>query len=61
MKMPEFVLPGEKLGHKNREAVRWFFVTHPGCSQIDCAKALGLSVVAVNRHVKRLRAEWKNA
>lgn len=52
--------PGAAIGHANREAVRQFFRTHVGCTQSECAKALGLSVMAVNRHVATLRKEWTN-
>lgn len=50
---------GALIGRENREAVRRFFLEHIGCSHIECAKALGLSVVAVGRHVARLREEWE--
>lgn len=51
--------PGAKIGHENREAVRAFFLAHIGATNWECAKALGLSVMAVGRHVKTLRAEWE--
>jgi len=50
--------PGAKIGHENREAVRQFFTSHIGCTNIECAKALGLSVFAVGRHIATLREEW---
>jgi predicted ArsR family transcriptional regulator len=50
-----------ELGEENREAVRKFFSTHLCCTQVECAKALGLSSMAVNRHVKAIRAEWRKA
>ncbi len=48
---PTFILPGAKLGHKNRERVRRYYLEHIGCSQKECARDLGLSSIAVNRHV----------
>lgn len=53
-----FVSPGAKIGHENREAVRRFFAEHIGCTNAECAKALGLSIMAVGRHLKTLRQEW---
>jgi predicted ArsR family transcriptional regulator len=51
--------PGYKIGHDNREAVRTWLTAHLGGTQRECAAALGLSVLAVGRHVATLRAEWK--
>lgn len=48
-----------ELGQQNLDAVREFFRTHLCCTQRECAAALGLSAMAVNRHVKTIRAEWK--
>lgn len=48
-----------ELGKKNREAVREWFRTHPGGLQSECAADLKISVMAVNRHVKAIRREWK--
>ena len=48
------------MGDANRAAVREFFVTHLCATQRECSKALGLSIMAVNRHVKKIRREWKN-
>lgn len=53
--------PNVELGAANLEAVRTFFATHLCASQVDCVKALGLSPMAVNRHVKTIRSEWKNS
>lgn len=50
--------PGYKIGHDNREAVRTWFTSHIGCTARECAAALGLSVEAVGRHLKTIRAEW---
>lgn len=54
----EWRSPGVRIGHENREAVRKFFAEHIGCTNVECAKALGLSVMAVGRHIKTLREEW---
>jgi hypothetical protein len=37
----EWRSPGAKIGHENREAVRQFFTSHIGCTNVECAKALG--------------------
>lgn len=50
--------PGYKIGHDNREAVRAYFLAHIGVTNSECARALGLSVMAVGRHIKTLRREW---
>lgn len=50
--------PGYQIGHDNREAVRAYFLSHVGCTNVECAKALGLGVMAVGRHIKILRQEW---
>lgn len=47
-------------GEANQEAVRRFFAEHLCATQSECAKALGLSPMAVNRHVKAIRAQWRN-
>lgn len=48
-----------KLGEDNLSAVRKYFATHLCAKQVECAEALGLSVMAVNRHVETIRAEWR--
>ena len=48
-----------QTGRENLKAVREFFRRHPGAKQSDCSKALGISVMAVGRHVKTIRAEWQ--
>jgi hypothetical protein len=53
-----YLSPGAKVGHENREAVRAFFSAHIGCTNRECALALGLSVEAVGRHIATLRREW---
>lgn len=48
-----------ELGEENREAVRKWFACHLCGTQRECAKDLGLSDMAVNRHVRAIRAEWR--
>lgn len=54
----ERAAPGAQIGHDNREAVRAYFLSHVGATNTEVATALGLSVMAVGRHVKTLRGEW---
>ena len=35
------------------------FADHLGCTNVECAKALGLSGMSVGRHVATLRKEWE--
>lgn len=51
--------PGAVTGKKNREAIKEWFRTHLCGTQAECAADLGLSPMAVNRHVKAIRREWK--
>lgn len=53
--------PGEAIGDLNRARVRRWYRDHLGGKQAECAADLGLSVMAVNRHVAQMRAEWKDA
>ena len=48
-----------ELGQQNLERVRQYFRLHPCATQVECAEALKLSTMAVNRHVKQIRAEWR--
>lgn len=48
-----------ELGQDNLEAVEKFFRTHLCATQRECAEALSLSAMAVNRHVKTIRASWR--
>lgn len=50
-----------EMGEANLRAVRAFFVTHLCATQRECAAALGLSLMAVNRHVRTIRDEWRDA
>lgn len=45
----------------NYRAVHIYFSTHLCATQAECAKALGLSVMAVNRHVRAIRSAWKGS
>lgn len=47
-----------ELGRKNLEAVRTYFSTHLCATNVECSKALGLSVFSVGRHVKEIRNDW---
>lgn len=55
------VNPGHLEGLKNLRNVRRFFEAHLCATQAECAKALGLSVMAVNRHVRAIRSEWRDS
>lgn len=46
------------LGIANRERVRIWLMTHLGGRQNECARDLGLSLMAVNRHFRAIRSEW---
>lgn len=51
--------PGKIIGDENHRRIRLFFETHLCATQVECARELGLSPLAVNRHVKRIRKEWR--
>jgi DNA-binding Lrp family transcriptional regulator len=51
--------PGYRIGKNNLDEVRRYFETHLCATQTECAEYLGLSPMAVNRHVKKIRAEWQ--
>lgn len=48
-----------KEGRENLRRVREFLLRHPGAKQVDIAKALGLSTMAVSRHVRVIRSSWE--
>jgi hypothetical protein len=50
-----------ELGRANLERVRTYFNEHLCATNQECARALGLGVMAVGRHVKTIRDEWLNA
>ncbi len=50
-----------ELGEENRDAVREWFTSHLCGTQRECAKDLRLSAMAVNRHVRAIRAEWRKS
>jgi len=58
--MKEKKHPAVVVSEANRKAIRKYFREHLGCTNVECADALGLSVVAVGRHVRRIRAEWNH-
>ncbi len=49
-----------ELGEENYLRVLGFFITHICATQRECAVALDLSVMAVNRHVARIRDNWRD-
>ena len=49
---------GGDVGRHNHLIVRAWFITHPCATNREAAAALGLSPIAIGRHVKRIRAEW---
>lgn len=57
--MKHYRNPGEAIGDLNRARVRRWFREHLCGTQRECAEALGLSVMAVNRHANTIRAEWR--
>lgn len=58
--MKRYKNPGQAIGGLNRARVRRWFKEHLCGTQSECAEALGLSVMAVNRHVKAIRDEWRS-
>jgi len=60
MRLKRYRNPGEAIGDLNRTAVRRWFEEHLCGTQRECAAALGLSVMAVGRHVREIRAEWRD-
>jgi hypothetical protein len=52
---------GRARAIRNRARVRAWFAAHLGCSQRECAAALGLSKEATSRHVRAMRAEWRDS
>lgn len=48
---------GAARGAENRERVRAWLSAHLGGTNRECAQALGLSEVAVGRHVRAIRSE----
>lgn len=50
-----------ELGRTNREAVRALLSSYLGISRVEIAEKLGLSTMAVGRHVTAIRKEWGGA
>jgi len=50
---------GAEIGRDNKARVRDFFERHIGATKSECASALGLSPMAVGRHIIAIRAEWE--
>lgn len=49
---------GGDVGAHNHVIVRAWFLAHPCATNREAAAALGLSVAAIGRHMKRIRSEW---
>ena len=47
-----------ELGQENLKAIRAYFAKHLCATNVECSKALGISVFAVGRHVTTIRSEW---
>lgn len=47
----------KKIGIKNKERVRKWFLSNPGMSIADCSRALGLTWPTVHKHVKSIQKE----
>ena len=53
--------PGQRggdVGKVNYATVRAWFLARPCASNREAAAALSLSIMAIGRHVKKIRAEW---
>lgn len=48
-----------ELGETNRANVRFALIHYPGIREKEIAELLKLSVMAVSRHVREIRKEWK--
>lgn len=49
-----------EVGEENFRRIKKFFQQNLCATQRECADALNLSVMTVNRHTKKIREEWKN-
>lgn len=47
-----------RIGEANTRAVLAWLLVHPGGSNRECAEAVGLTEMAIGRHVKKIRAMW---
>ena len=47
-----------EISGKNRAAITEFYWSHIGCTQGECAAALGLARKTVVRHIRKLRENW---
>ena len=50
---------GRAIGDNNRDRIKTYMLEHIGATNVECSKAIGLSVMAVGRHIKGMRAEWR--
>jgi hypothetical protein len=49
---------GGEVGQHNHALIRQWFIDHPCATNREAASALGLSEMAIGRHVRKIRAEW---
>jgi len=47
-----------RIGEANTRAVLAWLLAHPGGTNRECAEAVGLTEMAIGRHVKKIRAMW---
>ncbi|WP_298167659.1 winged helix-turn-helix domain-containing protein [Novosphingobium sp.] len=47
-----------RKGEENTQRVLAYLLAHPGCTNRECAEALGIGEMAIGRHVKKIRAMW---
>lgn len=52
---------GDLIGYENRERIREFLAANPGATNVAISNALGLSAIAVGRHVQKLRESTKTS
>lgn len=47
-----------RVGEANTQRVLAWLLSHPGGTNRECAEAVGLTEMAIGRHVKKIRAMW---
>jgi hypothetical protein len=53
--------PGAIIGAANRQRVLDWLLANPGGTNMECSAEIGLSIMAVSRHVRAIRAGRKPA
>lgn len=43
-----------KVGKKNREIVRQWFLAHPGGTQVECFRSTGLTRPTISKHLRAI-------